>query len=1100
VGYVRSPSILTFAVLLSSGAVAQSQTLSITNYRVVSEQVLTATYSRITYRADLVNPGPAQSQVTATVTTVDPFTRVITGQDTLNFTDVPANGQVTSIDSFSIEAKNTVPFDFGNLQWTFAIGGRPTAGPVANAGPNQTAAVGGLVTLNGSGSTNPSGIGTLTYRWTFMSTPPASAATLSNSDGVTSTFTIDVPGTYVITLTVSNGLLVSASNVTVSTSQTPPVANAGPDQTLVVGSTAMLNGSGSTSVDGRALMYSWTLITRPSGSSATLSGANTVAPTFIVDVGGTYVVQLVVNDGLASSPSTVTVRTQVARPTANAGPNQTVNTGALVQLNGASSTDPNGLPLSYQWSLVSLPSGSAASLSDGTAVNPTFTSDHSGTYIAQLIVSNAALSSNPATVTITTQAQIAAPTAYAGANQTVNVGSVVTLSGNGTDPQNLPLTLMWSLISRPALSTATLSSTGIANPVFVADLAGTYVAQLIVNNGVLSSAPSTVTISTTCLQPSANAGSSQSVSVGATVTLSGVSSAGACQGPLTYSWSLNTRPSGSTATLSGASTVSPSFTADVAGTYVAQLIVNNGLTNSNPATVTITASASTGPGPAIILPSNVTVAPNQSVPFPVTLGSPVTAVGLLITLSSSDPSTLTVDPSSLVIWQGSTAPYQTPTVTGVKPGSATITASAFGFDSASQLVQVTSGGPPAITMSFSPGSLTITGTGSQNLTLNLSMPAPASGLAVNLSSSNPGVATVPASVGFGPNATSVSVPVSAGSVGSTTITASGTGVSNATAGVTVTSTEPPPPAISLPANVSVGIGQSLAYPVSLAAPAPAGGVTVTLISSDTSKVAVTPSVFIAGGATSPASQAVINGNSIGSATISASAPGFTPATGQVQVITSGGNSYFSPGSLDISAGTTQNVTLNLSSPSPGPITANLISSSPNIVTVPSTVAIRADTTIVYVPVNGVAPGSATITAAVPNYGFSTANVTVVPTGGVTATWYGACWFTGTIFGITGDFQAIDFSLATPAPVTLQGTLFFAPNCDASNGTDNMNDFGTLTGAGHMVQGFSHHPNEVPTSAMYWIGPLTPDRKCAPGSPCSGCLNYTKATPNCNLLP
>src|SRR5260370_12831484 len=140
-GYVRSPSILAFAVLLSSGAAVKSQTLSITNYRVVSEQVLTASYSRITYRADLVNPGLALPQVTATVTSVDPFTRVIPGQDTLNFTAVPANGQVTSIDAFSIQAKNTVPFDFGTLQWTFAISGGTTAGPVANAGPNHTAAV-----------------------------------------------------------------------------------------------------------------------------------------------------------------------------------------------------------------------------------------------------------------------------------------------------------------------------------------------------------------------------------------------------------------------------------------------------------------------------------------------------------------------------------------------------------------------------------------------------------------------------------------------------------------------------------------------------------------------------------------------------------------------------------------------------------------------------------------------------------------------------------------------------------------------------------------------------------------------------------------------
>lgn len=1101
--HVRPTSIIALAVLLSPGAVAQSQSLSITNYRVVSEQVLTATYSRITYGADLVNSGPALSQVTATVTTTDPLTRVIPNESTLNFMSVPANGLVTSIDAFSIQASNTAPFDFSKLQWTFAIGGQTALSPIANAGANQTAAVGSLVTLNGSGSTNPSGTGTLTYSWKFTSVPSGSAATLSNSSGVTSTFIVDVPGTYVIELTVSNGLAGSKSTVTVSTSQTPPVANAGPNQTVAVGSTAVLNGSGSTSVDGRALMYSWTLITRPPGSAASLSGANTVAPTFVVDVAGTYVAQLVVNDGLASSPSAVSVRTQVARPTANAGSNQIVNTGALVHLTGAGSTDPNGLPLTFQWSLASQPSGSAAALNSASAVNPTFTADRSGTYVAQLIVSNGVLTSDPATVTITTQPEIAAPTANAGANQAVNVGSMVTLNGSGTDPQNRPLTFQWSLISRPALSTAVLSNSGIADPVFVADLVGTYIAQLIVNNGVLSSPPATVTISTLCSRPSANAGPSQSVSVGATVTLNGGASAGACQVPLTYSWSLTTRPAGSAAALSSAATVSPSFTADVAGTYVAQLIVNNGLTNSNPATVTVTASASTvpGPGPVILLPSNVTVAPNQTVPFPLSLGSSVTSVGVLITLISSDPSTLTVDPDRVVIWQGSTAPSQAPTVTGVRPGSATITASSAGLGSASQQVQVASGGtPPPTTMSFFPGFLTINVIGTQNLTLNLSAPAPAGGLAVNLISGNPSVATVPGSVSFSPNATSTSVAVTALSSGSTTITAAATGVADAIAGVTVTSTATPPSTIIVSANISVGIGQSVAYPVSLAAPAPVGGVTVILSSNDASKVTVTSSVFIAGGATSPASQAVVNGNNIGSATIIASAPGFTTGTGQVQVVTSGGNTYFLPGSLDVSAGTTQNISLNLSAPSPGTITAVLSSSNPGVVTVPSTVTIAANTTVVYVPVNGIAPGSATITATVPNYGNTTANAKVVPAGNVTATWYGACWFTGTIFGITGDFQAIDFALATPAPITLQGSLFFAPNCDAKNGIDNMNDFGTLTGPGHMVQGFSHHPNEIPTSALYWFGPPTADGKCAPGSPCSGCVNYTKATPKCDVLP
>jgi hypothetical protein len=116
------------------------------------------------------------------------------------------------------------------------------------------------------------------------------------------------------------------------------------------------------------------------------------------------------------------------------------------------------------------------------------------------------------------------------------------------------------------------------------------------------------------------------------------------------------------------------------------------------------------------------------------------------------------------------------------------------------------------------------------------------------------------------------------------------------------------------------------------------------------------------------------------------------------------------------------------------------------------------------------------------------------------TWYGACWQPATIFGVTGNFQAIDFVLTTPTPAPVQGTLFFAPNCDPRNGQDNMNDFDTPTGSTHTVQGFTHHPNEIPTSAYYWVGSRTPDGKCAPGSPCSGCVNYTPSTPLCGTLP
>ena len=93
-------------------------------------------------------------------------------------------------------------------------------------------------------------------------------------------------------------------------------------------------------------------------------------------------------------------------------------------------------------------------------------------------------------------ASSSAPVANAGPDQTVAVGAMVTLNGSGsTDPSN-PLTFAWTLLSRPAGSVAALSNSTAVQPTFVADRAGSYVAQLIVNNGTENSAPDTVIINT----------------------------------------------------------------------------------------------------------------------------------------------------------------------------------------------------------------------------------------------------------------------------------------------------------------------------------------------------------------------------------------------------------------------------------------------------------------------------------------------------------------------------------------------------------------------------------------------------------------------------
>lgn len=521
--------------------------------------------------------------------------------------------------------------------------------PVANAGAAATVRVGELATLSGAASSDPDG-NPLTYAWSFTSRPAGSVATLSSTSAVSPTFTADRAGSYVLQLVVSDGSLTSApASVTVSTRNSAPVANAGADQTARVGVAVTLDGRLSSDVDGDALTYAWRIVNAPSGSAAQIVNPTAVQPSLTLDVSGSYELELIVNDGnLASPADTVLVSTLNSAPVARPGNNRSVALGALVQLDGSGSSDVDGNSLTYQWSLLSRPAGSAAVLANASAVTPSFTADQPGSYVVQLIVNDGLVSSPAASLTISTDNAV--PTANAGADQTVPLGAVVQLTGAAsTDPEGSVLTYAWALVTRPAGSTATLANPTSATPSFTADRPGTYTAQLIVNDGLLASAPDTVVISTENSRPVADAGAAQAVDTGATVQLNGSASRDADGDVLTYAWSFTSRPAGSNAALNNAAAISPSFVADVPGSYVVQLIVRDATLASAPATVLVT----------VTTPNRAPVAAASATPGTVNVASPVS----LSAAGSSDPdgNPITYSWSIALRPVGSTATISNPT-------------------------------------------------------------------------------------------------------------------------------------------------------------------------------------------------------------------------------------------------------------------------------------------------------------------------------------------------------------------------------------------------------------------------------------------------------
>jgi hypothetical protein len=221
-------------------------------------------------------------------------------------------------------------------------------------------------------------------------------------------------------------------------------------------------------------------------------------------------------------------------------------------------------------------------------VSPNFTPDVAGEYVVHLIVSDGVLTSAVDVVVVVAAFPNAAPTANAGPDQTIPKNTQVILDGSASfDPDGDPITYLWSFVALPQGSTAVLTGADTPAPTFMADRGGDYVVRLTVNDGQVDSTPDTVVTVSVNDPAVADAGPDQSVRTGVEVALDGGAS--------------------------NAATPTPTFTPDLLGTYLIQLRVNDGESDSAPDELQVDTRS---------IPTILQVTPNSG-----PMGTPVTIEG-----------------------------------------------------------------------------------------------------------------------------------------------------------------------------------------------------------------------------------------------------------------------------------------------------------------------------------------------------------------------------------------------------------------------------------------------------------------------------------------
>lgn len=288
----------------------------------------------------------------------------------------------------------------------------------------------------------------ITYTWTVVSQPEGSEIAIEPDtdpfpfsgggyDSSIKLVTLNIAGTYVFRLTVSDGKASAFEEVTVTAEvddpdvNAPPVANAGPDATVNPDEVPSytLDGSKSGDADSIDLTYSWECTGAPEGDPAdvTVYDAETSEAYFYVGIkAGDYTFTLTVSDGETEATDTVVITVTNEPPQVDISDEGTgmynadsEDAGLRTVVISVDVFDPNDDELSIEsWRIVTQPAGAGLTAESVLGPDPdfeTFTLElpkgYYGEYVIEVTVTDGELSGTASlrVVTYTDQEAIVIP-------------------------------------------------------------------------------------------------------------------------------------------------------------------------------------------------------------------------------------------------------------------------------------------------------------------------------------------------------------------------------------------------------------------------------------------------------------------------------------------------------------------------------------------------------------------------------------------------------------------------------------------------------------------------------------------------------------------